>query len=487
MVTFSSIFGGGTTSASDQSLAAQIAANRETSQFIDQQTGIARGDISGAIPQQLEAFQTGAAGAQSALQPFVGTGAGAFEQQGALAGVGGPLAQQAAFDAFIASPGQEFLRQQGEQATLRGAAATGGLGGGNVQEELVRRGIGFAAQDFQNQFNRLGTLSNIGAQTAGQQAGLSQQAGAGQANIIGQGASSLAELASNAAAQRVNIRALPQLQRDPGVLPAIGAFTSGVGTGLGAIAGEQGIAKFLGLGGGSTAATLAGGAEGAVAPAIAGGATALGGSGAALAGGAGTLTAPGALAPGAISSAPLAAPGAAPIAGGTTAGGGILGGFGTGGATGGAVAGGLAALAAPILLGLGGPQRPTVTPFVETEQSRATLAQATDPNTRGTFLANARQAAIDSGTIKPSEYLPGESPSPGARVFTDTSILRRAATNPNLDARLNAQTFLTDAEAQEFEIAQQSAGTNLTQNQAFISDADLQRELALLDPFRSAA
>lgn len=97
------------------------------------------------------------------LEPFVDPGIGAFQTQAAQSGALGPEAQREAFAAFMASPGQDFLRDQGERALLRNAAAIGGIGGGNVREELTRRGIGFAAQDFGNQFDRLGSLSRIGA------------------------------------------------------------------------------------------------------------------------------------------------------------------------------------------------------------------------------------------------------------------------------------------------------------------------------------
>ena len=143
------------------------------------QTGLigAEQALQGGLQGALGAVGRGADIAGGALQPFAGTGGQAFQRQGALAGAGGPEAQRQAFAQFVESPGQQFLRERGEQAVLRGASATGGLGGGNVQEELMRRGIGFAQQDLQNQFGRLGSLSQIGAGAAGQQAGIAQRAG----------------------------------------------------------------------------------------------------------------------------------------------------------------------------------------------------------------------------------------------------------------------------------------------------------------------
>ena len=131
---------------------------------------------------------------QANIQPFQQAGVGALGQEQALLGLAGQQAQQQALDAFQLSPGQEFLRQQGEQARIRNAAATGGLGGGNVQRELETFGQGLASQALGEQLNRLASLRG-GGQTAvtnlgqfgAQSAGNIQQglAGVGQAQASG--------------------------------------------------------------------------------------------------------------------------------------------------------------------------------------------------------------------------------------------------------------------------------------------------------------
>lgn len=132
---------------------------------------------------------------QRQAEPFRQAGLGALEQQQALLGLGGPEAQQAAMQAFQESPGQAFLRQRGEQAILRGASATGGLGGARVQEALQQQGIGFAQQDLQNQLAQLAGLSGrgqmatqnvaqLGAQAAGNIGQLAVGAGQAQAGGI---------------------------------------------------------------------------------------------------------------------------------------------------------------------------------------------------------------------------------------------------------------------------------------------------------------
>ena len=106
------------------------------------------------------------------IQQFIGQGANAQQLQAALSGAQG----QGAFDqALLASPAQQFIQEQGELSRLRGASATGGLGGGNIQKELTRFGQGLASTRLQEQINNLAGLSGQGLQaasTAGQLRGV---------------------------------------------------------------------------------------------------------------------------------------------------------------------------------------------------------------------------------------------------------------------------------------------------------------------------
>jgi len=128
------------------------------------------------------AFQQGAQG----LEQFAGQGRDANQQQAALSGALGPEAQAKAYAAYQESPGQSYLREQGERAITRNAAATGGLGGSRVLQELQKQGIGMAAQDFDASFNRLGSLAERGAGAAGQQASLRGQEGGVLGSLAGQ-------------------------------------------------------------------------------------------------------------------------------------------------------------------------------------------------------------------------------------------------------------------------------------------------------------
>ena len=209
---------------------------------------------------------------------FAQPGAQSNNLQAAYSGALGPQAQQQAFANFTASPGQEWLQQQAEQGTLRNAAAIGGLGGGNVRQELQRQAMGLAQQDFQNQFNNLGTISdrgfqatnaagNYGTQLNGAKAGYAYGAGQDIANNRAQTTSALnslygdytsnianlfagaggaqatsnqslaslvANLATGSQSNFVNANQLPNTTQSPGNLGGIGQLLGGAGSLMGA-------------------------------------------------------------------------------------------------------------------------------------------------------------------------------------------------------------------------------------------------------------
>lgn len=98
-------------------------------------------------------------------------------EQRALLGLSGKQAGEEAFARFNESPGQQFLRNRGQRALLRNSAAIGGIGGGNVRTALVDQGVGFAQQDFNNQFNRLSAIRQGG------QAAIAQGVQAGNESV----------------------------------------------------------------------------------------------------------------------------------------------------------------------------------------------------------------------------------------------------------------------------------------------------------------
>mgnify|MGYP000055952945 CR=1 FL=1 len=129
-----------------------------------------------ALGQGRQDIQSGYGRAEQGFQPYMQGGEAAQAQLEALTGARG---QEAFQQAYQESPYIQFLREQGMRANLAGAAATGGLGGGNVQKELARFGQGLASQGLQQQIQNLQGLAGQGLQ-ATQGAGQYAAGGAGQ-------------------------------------------------------------------------------------------------------------------------------------------------------------------------------------------------------------------------------------------------------------------------------------------------------------------
>lgn len=169
---------------------------------------------------------------QKVLAPYVNAGTGALGAYQNLLGLGAPGAQQSAIGALEASPEFAALQKQGENAILANAAATGGLRGGNTQAALAQFRPALLSQLINEQYGRLGGLTQLGQASA---------AGVGSAGIqTGQGVSQLLQQAGAAqagnalAAGRANsaiYNNLGQLAGQIGGMYASGAFNSGGGGG----------------------------------------------------------------------------------------------------------------------------------------------------------------------------------------------------------------------------------------------------------------
>lgn len=115
---------------------------------------------------------------QKLLQPYSQAGTAAIGQQQALLGLTGPQAQKDAISALESGPQMQALTQQGENALLQNASATGGLRGGNVQAALAKFRPQLLNQLIQNQYTNLGGLTSVGQNAA---------AGVGNAGITSSG------------------------------------------------------------------------------------------------------------------------------------------------------------------------------------------------------------------------------------------------------------------------------------------------------------
>jgi len=170
--------------ASTQAGAAQAGIDEQRRQFAEMQ-------------KLLAPYVQAGQGAIGGFQPFQQAGAQAFEQQRALAGLGGAGAQQAAINQIEQNPLFQSQIRQGEEALLQRASATGGLRGGNIQAALAQFRPQMLQQAIEQQYGRLGGLAGTGLGVTeqlyrGGQASATNQAsqagtlGSNVANLLGQ-------------------------------------------------------------------------------------------------------------------------------------------------------------------------------------------------------------------------------------------------------------------------------------------------------------
>lgn len=118
------------------------------------------------------------------MSPYVQAGTGAMQQQQALIGLQGPEAQQQAISGFEQSPLFQSMQQQGENAILQNASATGGLRGGNVQAALSQFRPQLLNQLIEQQYGRLGGLATMGQASAAGQASGGMQSASNVGNLL---------------------------------------------------------------------------------------------------------------------------------------------------------------------------------------------------------------------------------------------------------------------------------------------------------------
>jgi len=103
---------------------------------------------------------------QELLKPYTQAGTGALTAQQDLLGLNSTGAQQKSIDALSNSPTMQALTDQGENALLANASATGGLRGGNLQAALAKFRPQLLSQLIQQQFGNLGGLVSVGQNAA---------------------------------------------------------------------------------------------------------------------------------------------------------------------------------------------------------------------------------------------------------------------------------------------------------------------------------
>jgi len=122
---------------------------------------------------------------QTLLKPYVEGGTAAFKQQQNLLGLGGATSQQQAIGALQSSPFFQAQLNQGTNAILQNASATGGLRGGNTQAALAQFAPQLLQQTYQNQLSNLGGLSSMGLGAATGTGNAAQNTAAQNSELFG--------------------------------------------------------------------------------------------------------------------------------------------------------------------------------------------------------------------------------------------------------------------------------------------------------------
>jgi len=134
------------------------------------------------IQKMLAPFvQTGTASI-SDLAPYIQGALPAYAQMNALSGLRGNAAQQASVDAISGSPLFKETFNQGENAILQNASATGGLRGGNVQGALAQFRPQVLNDLINQQYSRWGGIAGIAPSLIQGMIGIGQSSAAQAAN-----------------------------------------------------------------------------------------------------------------------------------------------------------------------------------------------------------------------------------------------------------------------------------------------------------------
>ncbi len=161
----------------------------------------------------------------SLLQPYADVGEPALQQMMAASGLSGPQAQQAYISGVQAGPEFQALVRQGEESILQRAAATGGVRGGNVQGALAQYRPQVLSQLLQQQYSRLGGLTDIGRQTTAAIGQARENEASRIANaLVGAGSATAGGITAAGTAQAQGIQGIGQ-----GLSGVLGGLAGGLG------------------------------------------------------------------------------------------------------------------------------------------------------------------------------------------------------------------------------------------------------------------
>ena len=123
---------------------------------------------------------------QELLKPYTEAGPGALEAQQAFLGLKGPEAERAAIERIQGGETFKALTQQGEEALLQRASATGGLRGGNIQGALAQFRPALLSSLIDQQYGRLGGMTALGQQSAAGVGTAGLQTGVNVSKLLGE-------------------------------------------------------------------------------------------------------------------------------------------------------------------------------------------------------------------------------------------------------------------------------------------------------------
>jgi hypothetical protein len=144
---------------------------------------------------------------QKLLAPYVSAGTPALEAQQSFLGLRGPEAERAAIDRIKGGETFQALSQQGENALLQQASATGGLRGGNIQGALAQFRPQLLSSLIEQQYSRLGGMTSLGQQSAAGVGTAGLQTGQRISGLLGEQG---ANIAGGEIAQGKAFQAIPQ-------------------------------------------------------------------------------------------------------------------------------------------------------------------------------------------------------------------------------------------------------------------------------------
>lgn len=144
--------------------------------------GIQAGAAEAGMAEQRRQFDA----LQALLKPYREAGLPALAQQQALLGLQGPEAEQAAIERIRGGETFQALAQQGEEALLQRASATGGLRGGNIQAALAQFRPQLLSSLIEQQYGRLGGMTQLGQRSAAGVGAAGMETGSNISNLLAQ-------------------------------------------------------------------------------------------------------------------------------------------------------------------------------------------------------------------------------------------------------------------------------------------------------------